>query len=232
MGRRYVVDTQPSPDPVLTLTTPQSSSVVTVTVPGARGGEEEEKGSGGLVLTPAMRDALDLLHRVPTPAGRRGMTYTEMLELLPMVVRCLGEPGPWSKAALLHELSRDLVGVQHLPSLLLHRLTTQIDPFAEGDAEPRLPAPVPAQVLVGCVECDRPMKGPLPADGMCVQCRVALQRATVRLVDQVEQLDLVDVDAEGQVPGQLGVPVEYQQAREALRRSGGEGSSPAPESEE
>ncbi len=225
----------PQPSPYLKdQKDPWSSSVVTPGVPGARVGDWEEDKSGGVGLAPDVREALDLLHRVPAPAGRRGMTYTEMLELVPFVVRCLGDPWPWSKIELLHELSRDLGDARNVQRLLLQRLSSQIDPLRVPDdgglwAHERPPVPV-AQVLVDCVECQAPMKA-ATHDGMCVGCRNTLLRAMDDLSAQVrsemEPVDLVDVDQEDQVPGQLGVPVEYQQVRDSLRRPAAEAASPA-----
>jgi hypothetical protein len=198
-----------------TLTRTQgSSSVGTVTVPAARGGDwEEDKDALTGVLTPAVREALDLLHRVPAPAGRRGMTYTEMLELVPLVVRCLGEPWPWSKIELLHELSRDLGDVRNVQRLALDRLK-KLNPLRlpeDGGLWPHeRPAPPVRQVLVPCVECARPMKGEAPADGLCQDCRTEMARAVDAAVSGgagVGQVDLVDVDGHDQVPGQLGVPL-------------------------
>ena len=208
----------PSVEPsVGTLTrTKGSSSVGTVTVPAARVSDGEEDKSEGARLTPVVREALDLLQRVPAPAGRRGMTYTEMLELVPFVVRCLGEPWPWSKIELLHELSRDLGDARNVSQVLLQRLTSQIDPLRLPEdgglwAHERPAAPAVARPRVLCVECTAPFAGEPTADGVCLRCRAemarAVQAAVTYDVRRVDQVDLVDVDGEDQVPGQLGVPL-------------------------
>lgn len=232
-GSRGLEVTRPSPDPSPDLKTPESSSVVTVTVPGARVGDgEEEKGSWGPIVVNV--EAMELLRRVPAPPGRQSMTETEMLELSPFVNRFLAEPWPWSKFELLDVLSAKLDDVKRLAPVLLDRLSKQLDPMRLPDdgglwahERPRVPE---RQVLVECVECRAPMPA-VTHDGMCVGCRNTLLRAldglSAEVRSQMDPVDLVDVDQADQLPGQLGVPVEFRQARESMRRGDGETSSPA-----